>query len=100
MTIARAVAEADGYEDGAWKKQVILVRGSIHNPEKMIVDLRAIIRGQAPDIEIESGDIIYVRERPTRLLEEAVDEAIFTFVQTATAEAINEEVSTTIDAGQ
>ena len=91
-TVARAVAEASGYEKGAWQKQVILVRGSIHNPETSSIDLRAIIKGKAPDIEIEAGDIIYVRERPTRILEEALDEAISTFVQTATAEYITDEV--------
>jgi len=89
LTIAQAIAEAGGFDKYAYKMKVLLIRGSIHQPETQIVDMRAILTGRDPDIKLENKDIIFVNERPFELLERVLDEAIFTFLQTVSSEAVN-----------
>lgn len=89
LTIAQAIAEAGGFDEYAYKMRVLLIRGSIHKPETKIVDMRAILTGREPDIQLENRDIVFVNERPFELLERVLDEAIFTFLQTVTSEAVN-----------
>lgn len=90
LTLASAVAQAGGFSNEAFKMRVLLIRGSIHNPETQIVNMKAILTGQAPDIEIQSRDIIFVSKRPFEVIERVLDSAIFTYVQTVTAEAMNQ----------
>jgi len=90
LTLAAAVAQAGGFADDAFKMRVLLVRGNIHRPETRIVNMKAILTGKEPDIEIQSRDIIFVSKRPFEIVEKVLDNAMVTFVQTVTAEAMNQ----------
>jgi protein involved in polysaccharide export with SLBB domain len=90
LTAATAVSMAGGYNTDAFKQNVLLIRGSIHNPDTRVVKLRDILRGKSPDIVLQNRDILYVNKRPFYFVEDALDSAIFTFVQTVTAEAVNQ----------
>jgi len=73
LTIAQAVAFADGCEEGAYGSSTLLIRGSMSRPRVARVDLPAILNGRHPDIPLENGDIIYVpgptSESPERLID-------------------------------
>ncbi|MEM7602679.1 MAG: SLBB domain-containing protein [Verrucomicrobiota bacterium] len=97
LTLAQAIGEAGGFAEYAFKKKILLIRGSIHHPETQVVDMRAILKGEASDIKLENRDIIFVNKRPFELVERALDDAIFTFVQTVTAETMNQEYTPLID---
>ena len=71
--------------------KVLLIRGDIHNPEVHVVNVHDVLRGKALDTAIENRDIIFVSERPFQILEQVIDSAITTYVQTVTTEAINLE---------
>lgn len=90
LTVTQAVAEAGGFGEYAYKMRVLLVRGSIHAPETHIVDMRAILKGEANDIVLQNRDIVYVNKRPFELVERVLDNAIVTFMQTVTAEAMSQ----------
>ena len=90
LTISQAIAEAGGFSDEAFRMRVLLIRGSIHNPETKIVNVKEILTGKAPDIELASKDIIFVAKRPFEMVERVLDSAIITFMQTVTAEAMNQ----------
>ncbi|MDF1659409.1 MAG: SLBB domain-containing protein [Verrucomicrobiales bacterium] len=90
LTLAQAIGEAGGFAQYAFRKKILLIRGSIHAPETQIVDMRAILTGEALDVKLQNRDIIFVNKRPFELVERALDDAIFTFVQTVTAEAMNQ----------
>lgn len=90
LTLAQAIGEAGGFGEYAFRKKVLLIRGSIHSPETQIIDMRDILRGGALDVKLENRDIIFVNKRPFELIERALDDAIVTFVQTVTAEAMNQ----------
>jgi protein involved in polysaccharide export with SLBB domain len=97
LTIAQAISEAGDFDQYAYRMRVLLIRGSIHEPETHIVDMKAILSGRAPDIVLENRDIVFVNERPFELLERVLDNAIFTFLQTATAEAMNQGYNSVLD---
>lgn len=90
LTVATAVSQAGGYNKQAFKQNVLLIRGSIHQPETQVVKLGDILRGNSPDIVLQNRDILYVNKRPFHFAEKALDSAIFTFIQTVTTEAVNQ----------
>lgn len=93
LTITRAIAQAGGYNRDAYKHRVLLIRGSIHRPDVTVVNFGDILRGKAVDIPLSNRDIVFVDKRPLEMVEKALDSAIFTFVQTVTAESVNDEYS-------
>ena len=90
MTVLRAISDAGGYETKAFKTNVLLIRGSIHKPETQVINVHDILTGKSPDVEIQNRDILYVHRRPFYIAEDALDSALVTFVQTVSAEVINQ----------
>jgi polysaccharide export outer membrane protein len=63
ITLLQAVAQAGGLTDGASKRGVTIKRKDKSGKEiKIKVNLRDIIKGKKPDIELKEGDVVYVRE--------------------------------------
>jgi protein involved in polysaccharide export with SLBB domain len=79
----RAIISQGGFTDRAWKKRVLVVRGSLNQPETFVVDASAILSAGAPDFKLEPRDIVYVHYRPWIKAEELVDLAASAFVQAA-----------------
>ncbi len=90
LTLAQAISEAGGFTDAAFQMKVLLIRGSIHQPETRIVNVKDILLAKTEDIALENRDIIFVSKRPFELVERVLDNAIVTFMQTVTAEAMNQ----------
>lgn len=99
LTLARAIAEAGGFTDAAFQIKVLLIRGSIHQPQTQIVNVKDILQGRAPDIALQNRDIIFVSKRPFEIVERALDSAIITFMQTVTAEAMNQSYNPIFSSG-
>ena len=93
LTVTRAITLAGGYNSKAFKQRVLLIRGSIHKPKATVVNVGDILHGRETDIELTNRDIVFVSKRPFEMAEKALDSAIFTFVQTVTAESVNDEFS-------
>lgn len=64
LTLVAALAEAKGPRRGARMDQVVIIRGSLHEPQVAVVDAAAILRGQATDIELRPFDIVWVPRHP------------------------------------
>lgn len=90
LTLARAIAEAGGFTDAAFQMRVLLIRGSIHQPKTTVVNVKDVLQGRVADLPLENRDIVFVSKRPFELAERVLDSAIFTFMQTVTAEAMNQ----------
>lgn len=86
MTVAAAVAGAYGTLPDAYLGHVAVVRGSLSEPEIIIVDYRKVIRGEGTDIVLQPHDIVYVPLSPYRYLERYAKVILNTFVS---ASAIN-----------
>jgi polysaccharide biosynthesis/export protein len=80
-TIIAAITERGGYTERAFKMRVLVVRGSINNPQTFAVNTHAILDGNAPDFKLEPRDIVYVNSRPFIRVEELADLAATAFIQ-------------------
>jgi hypothetical protein len=76
-----AITERGGYSDRAYKSKVVVVRGSLNNPEIFAVNTHAILDGKEPDFRLQPRDIIYVNSRPFIRVEELADLAATAFIQ-------------------
>jgi len=99
MTLVSAIANASGslrydfladYDNGpftkdAYRSHVAIVRGSLATPQIAVVDYDAIIKGKAPDVRLEPGDIVYVPNSPYTTLKRYLNIALNTFVSTVAA---------------
>jgi protein involved in polysaccharide export with SLBB domain len=70
MTLISAIAGANGPADEAYLGHVAIVRGSLSQPQLIEVNYNAVLRGKAPNIALEPGDIVYVPLSPYRYLTE------------------------------
>jgi len=92
MTVAAAVASAYGTIKGAYMHHVVLIRGSLSQPEVAVVDYKAVIRGEAHDLALQPNDIVYVPFSPYRYLQKYVELALNTFVSAAAINAGSQAV--------
>jgi hypothetical protein len=71
---------------------VAVVRGSLSQPEIAIVDYRGVTRGEATDIPLQPGDIVYVPFSPYRYIDKYIELVINTFVSAAAINAGSQAV--------
>lgn len=64
---------------------VAIVRGSLAEPEVMVVNYHDIIKGKAPDVMLEPGDIVHVPNSPYTTLKRYVNLVVNTFSTTVAA---------------
>lgn len=69
----------------AYLSHVAIVRGSLAEPQVMVVDAGAILKGKAPNVPLEAGDIVFVPNSPYRYLKSYVNMIVNTFVSTVAA---------------
>jgi protein involved in polysaccharide export with SLBB domain len=80
-TVLRAIASRGGYSDRAFKRRVLVVRGSLNHPELHVIDTAAVLSGKEPDFKLQPRDIVYVSTNPWVLAGEVLDTAAKAFVQ-------------------
>jgi len=81
LTIMGALTERGGYSERAYKTKVVVVRGSLNNPQTFAVNTHAILDGKEVDFKLQPRDIIYVNSRPFIKVEELADLAATAFIQ-------------------
>jgi protein involved in polysaccharide export with SLBB domain/capsular polysaccharide biosynthesis protein len=82
-TLVGALSSRGGFSPRAYKKKILIVRGSLNQPETFIVDAGAVLEGRNPDFKLQPKDIVYVNARPWIKIEELLDLAAEAFVQAA-----------------
>jgi protein involved in polysaccharide export with SLBB domain len=91
-TLVRALSENGGFADGAWRSKILLVRGSLDQPKSYIVDVAQVLKGKARDVQLETGDIVYVHTEPWHVIERILDNAIEAFLQSAVSTWVDIEL--------
>jgi protein involved in polysaccharide export with SLBB domain len=86
-TLVAAIAAGGGPVREAYLSQVAIVRGSLTSPQIAVVDFNEIIKGRAPDVELQPRDIVFVPFSPYRLVTRYLDAVLNTFVFTVAANA-------------
>jgi protein involved in polysaccharide export with SLBB domain len=74
-----------GLAPDAYLSHVAVVRGSLAQPQLTVVDCAAIIKGKAPDLALEPGDIVYVPNAPYSTLKRYLNTVVSTFINTVAA---------------
>jgi protein involved in polysaccharide export with SLBB domain/capsular polysaccharide biosynthesis protein len=85
-SVVAAITARGGFTERAYRKRVLVIRGSLQHPEAFAVDTSAIVTGRIPDFKLEPSDIVYVHPRPWIRAEELLDIAIQAFIEAAVTE--------------
>jgi protein involved in polysaccharide export with SLBB domain len=80
-TVIGAIAARGGFTIRAWRNRVLVVRGSLAQPQTFVVDTKEILSGKAPDFKLQSKDIVYVSQSPWVRAQEVIDTAATAFIQ-------------------
>lgn len=73
LTLIDCIAQCKGPAKGAYLKEVVIVRGSLNQPQAAIVNLQAILTGKETNVLLQPGDIVWIPKRPLGLLESTVE---------------------------
>lgn len=87
LTAMGAVTLRGGFGKTAWKRKILIVRGSLEKekPEVIEVDAEAVLAGKMKDVLLQPRDLVYVHEKPWQRAGKIVDLAVKAFIQTGTA---------------
>jgi polysaccharide export outer membrane protein len=80
-SLVTAVASAGGPQPDAIVTKALIMRGGTLQPEVATVNLRAVMRGQEPDLRLEGGDIVWVPRSPWTKLERYLEAVLITAAQ-------------------
>ncbi|WDE98558.1 polysaccharide biosynthesis/export family protein [Lentisphaera profundi] len=86
LTLLQAITESRGIKEYA-SPNVVIIRGSLSNPEKLIFNMNDILHGKTADVLLKPGDIVFVPEDSSADLQRLVKVAIRAFVQTVASSA-------------
>lgn len=60
IPMSRTLALAEGFTPDADISRIHIIRGSLHNPKVYMINFKEVLAGQAREIPLEPGDIVYV----------------------------------------
>ncbi len=78
-----SIAASGGFTERAWKKRLLVIRGSLNTPETFIVNAHDVLSARTTDFKLQPKDIVYVSHRPWIRVEELLDIAATAFVEAA-----------------
>ncbi len=81
-SVLGSITLAGGFTENAFRQRVLVVRGSLENPERFIVDTKDILAGKGSDFRLLPRDLVYVSNRPWIRVEDLADLAVTSFIQT------------------
>jgi protein involved in polysaccharide export with SLBB domain len=84
-SVLSAITLAGSFTPKAFRQHVLVVRGSLNNPQTFVINAAAVLEGKSPDFQLQPRDIIYVANRPWQRAEELLDIAASSFIQTMAA---------------
>lgn len=79
--LAAPYGEMGGYTEEAYLRKVLVIRGSLTEPEVHQVDLQAILDGEASDVYLQPGDIVYVTPKKYRWVRHLARSAVEIFLR-------------------
>jgi len=80
MTTIGAIVSRGGFAERAYRSKVLVVRGSLTAPQRIVVDASAILAAREKDFPLQNKDIVYVSLRPFAKVEELAEQAVTSFV--------------------
>ncbi|MEM6821346.1 MAG: polysaccharide biosynthesis/export family protein [Verrucomicrobiota bacterium] len=96
-TVVTAISKRGGFLPTAYREKVLVVRGSLSKPKVHVVNMEAILNGKEKSFKLEPKDIVYVSNRPWAKLEDIIDRATLTFMETAASTWTNANIPAIIN---
>ena len=91
-TVISAISSRGGFSPKAYKSRVLVIRGSLNNPQTFVVDTAAILAGKSPDFKLEQKDIVYVSVNPWLKAAEVLDVAGQAFLRAMTVQVVSDKI--------
>lgn len=82
-SVITSIIQRGGFTGKAYLKKILVVRGSMHNPETFTINAEDVLAGKTLDFLVQPKDIIYVAEKPWQRVSELLETATTAFVQAA-----------------
>jgi polysaccharide export outer membrane protein len=60
MPMSRTLAQAEGFTPDADLSRIHILRGALHNPTIIEIDFKEVLKGNAREVALQAGDVIYV----------------------------------------
>lgn len=92
LSTVAAITARGGFTERAWQKQVLIVRGSLSQPQTFSVNIADVLSGKVADVPLQPRDIIYVSQRPWIRAEELLDATASAFIQATIILVAGEEI--------
>ncbi|HYG24099.1 MAG TPA: polysaccharide biosynthesis/export family protein [Verrucomicrobiae bacterium] len=96
-TTLTAIANRGGFNEKAFKSRVLVIRGSLNNPETFVVDALGVMNGRSKDMTLQPRDIVYVSHRPFYKAEDLLDMATVAFIQSIVTTWVSADVLSPVD---
>lgn len=84
-TVMSVITIRNGFSEKAFREKILVIRGSLQEPETFTVDAADILAGKSPDFILQPRDIVFIPEKPWTHPEEILDMAMEAFVQSSVA---------------
>jgi hypothetical protein len=81
MSALRAIVARGGFTEKAWRRKVLIIRGSLTQPKTFVVNAPEVLRAQTPDFQLEARDIVFVSRKPWAKAEEILEGAMSDFIR-------------------
>lgn len=76
MPMSRTLAQAEGFTPDADLKRIHVVRGSLHSPTVIMINFEEVLKGNAREVALQPGDIIYVPPKGLTSFARVVDKLV------------------------
>jgi protein involved in polysaccharide export with SLBB domain/uncharacterized protein involved in exopolysaccharide biosynthesis len=83
MSALKAITTRGGFNERAFKSNLLIVRGSLNNPETFVVSASKIYNAKEPDFRLKPRDIVYVYRQPWSKASELLESVITDFARSA-----------------
>lgn len=97
LSVLRAITMQGGFLDKAYRSKVLVIRGSLNQPETFVVNMNEILQAETPDFKLEPRDIVYVSRRPWAKAEDLLEMAVTQFFRAAVIGWTGQNVGPWID---
>jgi polysaccharide biosynthesis/export protein len=92
LSVTRAIALRGGFTSRAYRAKVLVVRGSLKNPQTFVINTSDVLAAKAADLKLQPRDIVYISRKPWYRVEELLENAILAFVGSAAITAAGQNV--------
>jgi len=93
MSVLRAIISRGGFKDNAWKRNVLVIRGSLTHPQTFVVRAGDILAAKAPDFALKPGDMVYVNNNPWFMPRELLKNAAMDFARSVIVYWVGDKIN-------